>query len=187
MENHEDPKKDEILMEKITEGSDHGGGKPADVFLWRNKKVSAGVLVGATAIWLSFDVLEYHFLTLICNGLILTLAVLFLWSNASFFLTKSRPQIPEVKIPEELGFENFSWCNCGLVDFVNLGSWCSFLTLFYTLFVLLHTVPVLYEKYDDQVDAFGEKALAELKRQYVVFDAKVLSKIPRGPLKDKKV
>ncbi|KAL7242626.1 hypothetical protein ACSBR1_015083 [Camellia fascicularis] len=28
--------------------------------------------------------------------------------------------------------------------------------------------------------------MIEIKKQYVVFDAKVLSKIPRGPLKDKK-
>jgi hypothetical protein len=50
----------------------------------------------------------------------------------------------------------------------------------------MHTVPVLYEKYDDHVDLFAEKALAEIKKQYAVFDAKVLSKIPRGPLKYKK-
>ena len=55
-----------------------------------------------------------------------------------------------------------------------------------TAFVLMHTVPVLYEKYDDHVDLFAEKALAEIKKQYAVFDAKVLSKIPRGPLKYKK-
>ena len=55
-----------------------------------------------------------------------------------------------------------------------------------TVFVLLHTVPVLYEKYEDKVDAFAEKAMIEIKQQYAVFDAKVLSKIPRGPLKDKK-
>lgn len=55
-----------------------------------------------------------------------------------------------------------------------------------TGFVLLHTVPVLYEKFEDQVDPFAEKALAEIKKQYAVFDAQVLSKIPRGPLKDKK-
>jgi len=55
-----------------------------------------------------------------------------------------------------------------------------------TAFVLLHTVPVFYEKYEDQVDAFAEKAMIEIKKQYAVFDAKVLSKIPRGPLKDKK-
>lgn len=51
---------------------------------------------------------------------------------------------------------------------------------------MLHTVPVLYEKYEDQVDKFAEKASIEIKKQYAVFDAKVLSKIPRGPSKDKK-
>lgn len=58
---------------------------------------------------------------------------------------------------------------------------------FLTAFVLLHTVPVLYEKYEDHIDPLAEKASAEFKKQYAVFDAKVLSKIPRGPLKDKKV
>ncbi|KAG8362994.1 hypothetical protein BUALT_BualtUnG0015900 [Buddleja alternifolia] len=53
-------------------------------------------------------------------------------------------------------------------------------------FVLLQTVPVLYEKYEDQVDAFAEKAEAELKKHYVVFNVKVLSKIPKGSLKYKK-
>lgn len=53
-------------------------------------------------------------------------------------------------------------------------------------FVLLHTVPVLYEKYEDEVDKFAEKAEAEIKKQYAVFEVKVLSKIPRGPLKEKK-
>lgn len=66
-----------------------------------------------------------------------------------------------------------------------VGSWCNFLTLFYIVFVLLHTVPVIYEKYEDRVDSFSEKAWAEIKKQYAVFDAKVLSKIPRS-LKDKK-
>lgn len=48
-------------------------------------------------------------------------------------------------------------------------------------------MPVLYEKYEDPVDSFAEKAMVEIKKQYAVFDAKVLSKIPRGPLKDKKM
>lgn len=52
--------------------------------------------------------------------------------------------------------------------------------------VLLHTVPVLYEKYEDKIDPLAEKATIELKRNYAVFNEKVLSKIPKGPLKDKK-
>lgn len=188
-----------------------GGGKPADVFLWRNKKISAGVLGGATVIWVLFELLEYHLLTLVCHCLIVALAVLFLWSNASTFINKSPPRIPEVHIPEEpvlqlasaLRFEinralallreiasgrdlkKFLSVIAGLWVLSIVGSWCNFLTLFYIAFVLLHTVPVIYEKYEDRVDSFSEKAWAEIKKQYAVFDAKVLSKIPRS-LKDKK-
>jgi hypothetical protein len=54
------------------------------------------------------------------------------------------------------------------------------------VFVALYTVPVLYEKYEDKVDAFGEKAEIEFKKYYALFEEKCLSKIPKGPLKDKK-
>ena len=60
----------------------------ADVFLWRNKKISASVLGGATALWVFFELLEYHLVTLVCHILILSLAVLFLWSNVSTFINK---------------------------------------------------------------------------------------------------
>ncbi|KAL5223219.1 hypothetical protein ABZP36_027932 [Zizania latifolia] len=189
-----------------------GGGKPADLVLWRNKKISGGVLAGATAIWLLFEVMEYHLLTLLCHCLILSLAVLFLWSNASAFINKSPPNIPEVKIPEDLtvnialslryelnrGFatlreighgrdlKKFLIVIAGLWVLSVLGSSCNFLTLFYIVFVALYTVPVLYEKYEDKVDAFGEKAMIELKKYYALFEEKCLSKIPKGPLKDKK-
>ncbi|RZC78064.1 hypothetical protein C5167_002278 [Papaver somniferum] len=65
-----------------------GGGKPADVFLWRNKKISASVLGGATVTWVLFELLEYHLLTLVCHCSILTLVVLFMWWNASTFIQK---------------------------------------------------------------------------------------------------
>ncbi|KAE8717182.1 Reticulon-like protein B3 [Hibiscus syriacus] len=189
-----------------------GGGKQADIFLWRNKKVSAGALGVATAIWVFFELLEYHLLTLVCHLLILALALLFLWSNAATFIHKSSMRIPEVQIPKEpvlelaqaLRFEinrafavlrdiasgrdlkKFLSVIAGLWVLSIVGNWCNFLTLFYIVFVLLHTVPVLYEKYEDKVDPFAEKAWHEIKKQYAVFDEKVLSKIPRGPLKEKK-
>ncbi|XP_055808962.1 reticulon-like protein B1 [Solanum dulcamara] len=189
-----------------------GGGKPADLFLWRNKKISASVLGGATAIWVLFELLEYYLVGLVCHLLIFTLAVLFLWSNATTFINKKRPHIPEVQLPEEpiveiasaLSIEinralsvlreiatgrdlkKFLAVVAGLWFLSVVGNCCNFLTLFYISFVLLHTVPVLYEKYEDKVDPLVEKALEEIKKQYAVFDAKVLSKIPIGPLKDKK-
>jgi len=60
----------------------------ADVFLWRNKKVSASTLGVATAIWILFELLEYHLLTLVCHFVILALAGLFLWSNLFIFVNK---------------------------------------------------------------------------------------------------
>ncbi|KAL5221561.1 hypothetical protein ABZP36_026274 [Zizania latifolia] len=189
-----------------------GGGKPADVFLWRNRNISAGVLGGFTAIWVLFELLGYHLLTFVCHGLIFSLGLLFLWSNASSFINKSPPRIPEVIIPEDLvvkialstryeinrAFANlrqialgrdikkFLIAIAGLWLLSVLGSCCNFLTLLYIVFVVLHTVPILYEKYEEQIDSYGEKGWVEIKKQYAVFDAKVLSKVPRGPLKDKK-
>ena len=46
-------------------------------------------------------------------------------------------------------------------------------------------MPYVYDKYEDKVDAFGEKAEHEIKKQYAVFSAKVLSKVPVGALKAK--
>ncbi|XP_043716114.1 reticulon-like protein B2 [Telopea speciosissima] len=189
-----------------------GGGKRADMLLWRNKKNSSVLLGGATSIWILFELLDYHLLSLLCHCLILALTILFVWSNASSFINKSPPRIPEVSIPEEpviqfataLRFEinrvlavlrdaatgrdlkKFLAVITSLWVLSIMGSCCNFLTLFFIGFVLLHTVPVFYEKYDDQVDKFAEKAMAEIKKQYAVFDAKVLSKIPKGPFKDKK-
>ncbi|XP_050387668.1 reticulon-like protein B5 [Argentina anserina] len=189
-----------------------GGGKPADVFLWRNKKVSAGVLGGATAIWVLFELVEYHLLALICHILIGVLAVLFLWSNAHTIIYKSPPSMPEVKLPEEpflqvasdlrhqlnwafalihniasgKELKKFLMVIAGLWVLSIIGSWCNFLTLFYITFVLLHTVPVLYEKYEHKVDPLAEKATIEMKKQYGVFDAKVLTKVRETVLKNKR-
>lgn len=189
-----------------------GGGKPADIFLWRDKKVTGSVLGLATVIWVLFELLEYHLLTLVCHILILGLAIIFLWSNASTFINKSPPKIPEVVLPQDIvqgvasalrteinsafallrvvasgrDLKKFLAVIAGLWVVSILGSCFNSLTLFYICFVLLHTVPVLYEKYEDKVDAFAEKAEAEFKKQYAIFDAKVLSKIPKSALKAKK-
>jgi Na+-translocating ferredoxin:NAD+ oxidoreductase RnfA subunit len=55
----------------------------ADVLLWRNKKISSSVLGLATAIWVFFEWLDYHFLTIISFVLVLGMVVQFVWSNFS--------------------------------------------------------------------------------------------------------
>ncbi|CBI22609.3 hypothetical protein VitviT2T_025222 [Vitis vinifera] len=190
-----------------------GGGKPADVFLWRNKKISASVLGCATAIWVLFEMLEYQLLPLLCHILMLSLASLFLWSNASIVIKKSPPNIPEVGVPEKAVMEITSALlyaiNRGLTSLHNIasgrhlkqflavtaglwvlsavGRWCNFITLFYLLFVLLHTVPVIYEKYEDEVDSSAEKVKTEIKNQYRVLCEKVLRGQPEDVLKVRKL
>ncbi|CAI9764179.1 unnamed protein product [Fraxinus pennsylvanica] len=148
-----------------------GGGKPADLILWRNKKISAAVLGGATAAWVLFELLQYHLLTLVCHISILAITVLFLWSNVTTFINKRPPHIPEVHLPEDpflqvasavrieinhalsllreiasgRDLKKFLVVVAGLWVLSIVGSWCNFLTLFYILFVLLYTIPVLYE------------------------------------------
>ncbi|XP_057955984.1 reticulon-like protein B8 isoform X2 [Malania oleifera] len=79
-----------------------GGGKSADVLLWRNKKISASVLAGATAIWVLFEWLNYHFLTFSCIAVILGMLVQFLWSNASNVWNRAQSNVPRLIIPDEL-------------------------------------------------------------------------------------
>ncbi|XP_047092682.1 reticulon-like protein B8 [Lolium rigidum] len=182
-----------------------GGGKSADVLLWRNKKISSSVLGLATAIWVFFEWLDYHFLTIISFVLVLGMVVQFVWSNFSSKLNGSS-KVPRVEIPDELfvniavgigaqvnkflGFLQDVSCERNLKHFVVAivglwaasvaGSWFNFLTVIYIGFVCAHTLPVLYEKYEDQVDEFLYSILGLLRDQYQKLDSGVLSRIPKG-------
>ncbi|KAJ0475923.1 hypothetical protein HanHA300_Chr13g0471231 [Helianthus annuus] len=181
----------------------------ADLLLWRNKKKSAGVLGFATIIWALFEMIEYHLLSLLCHILILVLGVHFLWSNTLNFIYKC-PEFPQVALDEDTVLEaasvlrheinnalevlreiasgkdlkEFLAVIAGLWIVSIAGSCCSLLTLVYTSFVLLHTVPLLYERHKEKADEYLEKAEAELKKQCEGLQEKVLSKIPSR--KDKK-
>ncbi|GAU32333.1 hypothetical protein TSUD_43750 [Trifolium subterraneum] len=186
-----------------------GGGKPADILLWRNKKLTGMALGAGTALWVFFELMEYHLITLICHLLILSLGALFLWTNASVFIHKSPMQIPNISIPQESiieavtvlrieinrGFTILREIGTGrdIRKFLTvvgvlwvisvIGSWFNFLTLFYLFYLSLFTLPLVYEKNEDQVDALAEKAMIEIKKQYAVLDAKVLSQIPIAGMK----
>ncbi|KAF5445462.1 hypothetical protein F2P56_034509 [Juglans regia] len=189
-----------------------GGGKSADVLLWRNKKISASVLTGATAIWVLFEWLNYHFLTLVFFALLLGMLAQFIWSNASGLFNRSHSKIPRLVIPKEifvniatslgaevnraLGFlqdvayggniKQFLGVIVGLWFAAVVGSWCNFLTVLYVGFVAAHTLPVLYERYEDQVDSFVYQVIEQIRCNYRKLDAGVLSKIPKGKLDGKK-
>ncbi|XP_016901193.2 reticulon-like protein B8 isoform X1 [Cucumis melo] len=189
-----------------------GGGKSADVLLWRNKKISASVLTGATIIWVLFEWLNYHFLTLVCFALVLGMLAQFIWTNVSGFLNRSSSNVPRLVLPKEL-FVNIAVtfgaevnralcylqdiaCEGNLKHFLVavvslwvgavISSWCNFITVLYVGFVAAHTLPILYEKYEDEVDTFAYKVFDQLCGHYRKFDSSVLSKIPKGAFKGKK-
>ena len=60
----------------------------ADVLLWRNKKISSSVLGVATLVWVFFEWLDYHFLTILCFLLALGMAVQFAWATFAAVLSK---------------------------------------------------------------------------------------------------
>ncbi|KAJ9548807.1 hypothetical protein OSB04_021350 [Centaurea solstitialis] len=165
-----------------------GSARTADILLWRQKQLSGAILVSATVIWLLFEWIGYHLLPFLCHFLILTLAILFLWSNLSSFVNKAPPTFPDIRLSQEL-------CDCIaliLKDQINqaclflremtsgkdlkrfltviftlwvvsvIGGWFEFLTLVYIWFVVLLTGPLFYEKNEDLVDAYGEKAGNEI-------------------------
>ncbi|GJM88245.1 hypothetical protein PR202_ga04285 [Eleusine coracana subsp. coracana] len=168
----------------------------ADLVLWRNKQTSGSILAGVTVIWLLFEGIGYHLLTFLCHSLIVFLTVCFVWANAASFINSPLPQVCSLR-SKEINEAFFTLRNIASGDlktyltsiavlwFISiLGSCFSFLTLSYTIFLMAYTLPMLYEKYEDEVDVVGEKALIEIKKQYAVLDAKLLSKIPM--LSDKK-
>ncbi|KAL3726593.1 hypothetical protein ACJRO7_031491 [Eucalyptus globulus] len=169
-----------------------GGGKSADVLLWRNKNISAGVLAGATAIWVLLEWLDYHFLTLVCFALILGMLALFLWSNVSGLLSRSASKPPRLVVPNDVfvdfgksvgaevnqalkflqdvalggNLKQFLMVVGSLWAAAIIGGLCNFITVLYIGFAAGHTLPVLYERYEDQVNSFGDQVLDQLQHLY---------------------
>ncbi|KAH7307348.1 hypothetical protein KP509_22G055300 [Ceratopteris richardii] len=65
-----------------------GSGRVADVLLWRNAMLSAGILTSITTIYVAFEWLGWHVLSVFSRLLIIALAVLFVWSNMASLLKK---------------------------------------------------------------------------------------------------
>ncbi|KAL3633808.1 Reticulon-like protein B8 [Castilleja foliolosa] len=189
-----------------------GGGKSADVLLWRNKKISASVLTGATIVWVLFEWLNYNFISLLSFALAFGLFVQFFWKNASAMINRSPSKVPRLVLPNEffvnigkaVGYEvnrgllflQDAACEGNLKQFLVviasllaaaiIGSWCNFLTVIYIGFVAAHTLPILYERYEDEVDAFVYKLINQFQHNYRKLDARVLSRIPTHKFRGKK-
>ncbi|OVA14260.1 Reticulon [Macleaya cordata] len=186
-----------------------GGGRVADVLLWRKKNISAAILIGITIIWFLFEVVEYNFLTLLCHASITTMLVVFIWSNGAALFDRTPPKIPEIILSESafkkaastfhsklyLLFTTIYDIACGkdLKFFILaiaflwvlsvIGTQISTLNLVYIGLLCIGTLPALYDRYEHEVDYLASRWNRDLRKQYRKFDSKVLRKIPRGPVK----
>ncbi|XP_021824299.1 reticulon-like protein B14 [Prunus avium] len=60
-----------------------GGGKVAHILLWKDKTSAATILAVFTIIWLQLEVLEYQFLTVFCDILMLAMLAIFVWHKGT--------------------------------------------------------------------------------------------------------
>ncbi|TQD87024.1 hypothetical protein C1H46_027407 [Malus baccata] len=174
-----------------------GGGKVANILLWKNKIISALILSALTGIWIFLEVLEYQFLTILCNTLTITMLGIFFLQQGGARLIARFGFVPldldDIKLSSESTcrylFETFNLFLLNVLEISSgkdlkllflamaclwilsvIGYHISLLNLLYT-----RTVPALYERYDAHLDTFAAKRIQDVKDLYQLF----LNKIPR--------
>ncbi|XP_057733842.1 reticulon-like protein B9 [Arachis stenosperma] len=189
-----------------------GGREVADVLLWRNKKISAAILIGMTVIWFLFEVVEYNLVPLLCHISITIMLVLFIWSTMAQIFKWNAPNIPDIILQDYLfedlatifhrGFKQLlpmlHYISSGidlprfLLIIVSLymlsviGTYLSFVNLLYIGFLCMLTLPIMYERYEEEINNLVGNVLVDLRKKYKQFEKRYLSKIPRGSVKEKK-
>ncbi|KAL6528193.1 hypothetical protein OROHE_015143 [Orobanche hederae] len=172
-----------------------GGGRAADLFLWRKKKVSAAVLGAATLTWYYVEFLGLPFITFACTFSILTFSILVAVATGAISLLIPIPKepipIPEVYLPKELFLEAALAIHTEIYRALVLarevavkGAYRRYLMICSVLFfviVLLLVVPVLfknalllYERYGCNICTYAQKSMAETKEDRATFVAQVI-------------
>ncbi|KAL2948110.1 hypothetical protein AAZX31_20G108300 [Glycine max] len=166
------------------------------------------MVAGFSIIWFLFEVVEYNFLTLLCHILMAIMLILFVWYNAAGLITWNLPQIYDFQIPEPTFRFLFQKFNSFLRRFYDIstgkdltlffvtiaglwimsaiGNYFTTLNLLYIMFLCLVTLPIMYERYEYEVNYLASKGNQDVQRLFNTLDTKVLTKIPRGPVKEKK-
>ncbi|CAI9113516.1 OLC1v1014128C1 [Oldenlandia corymbosa var. corymbosa] len=189
-----------------------GGGKVADLLLWRNKRVSGAVLSGVAVVWFLFEVVEYNFITLLCHLLITAMLVLFIWSVGAEIFRWTPPNIPKLVLKDSTFRELASTVHKRFNQFLSLflyvacgndaklfflgilslwflgqiGNYINTLNLVFFGLLCIETLPFLYDRYEEEFDDLAGKVYKQMRRTYRKVEADVLEKIPRGPVKEKK-
>ncbi|XP_031276187.1 reticulon-like protein B9 [Pistacia vera] len=155
-----------------------GGGKVADILLWKNKTAAASLLIGMTVIWSLFEVMEYRLVTLFCHISMATLLVAFIWFRIQiyfdyrFFLKETivLMELIDLAYGKDLVIEInpiliFLSIVCLYILSV-IGNHFNFLNLVYFGLLCSETLPFLYDRYEDYVDSFADKGIHALKKLF---------------------
>ncbi|ESR49151.1 reticulon-like protein B16 [Citrus sinensis] len=189
-----------------------GGGRTADVLLWKRRRVSFGVIVVATVAWLIFERSGLPFLSVCSDVLLLLIVLMFFRANfAAFRNNRQLESLPELEVSEEMvnnaaasfrvkinylllmahditvgkDFRLFFQVVAYLWLLSAIGSYFSFFTLAYIGTLLSITVPALYSRFEARVDRYCGMIHKSISQHYKVVDENVISRIPRTLSKDK--
>ncbi|CAH1424702.1 unnamed protein product [Lactuca virosa] len=155
-----------------------GGGKAANILLWRDKAVSGAVFMGVMALWFLFEVAEYNLVTFLCHLTITVMLVIFIWSNGAKAFKWTPPEIPKFLLEESMLCKDIceklnvflSWLiniACGndiklfcLVILVvsmlsTIGKYITASNLLFIGIVCMGTLPYLYERHEEKTDAIS--------------------------------
>ncbi|XP_073124186.1 reticulon-like protein B16 [Henckelia pumila] len=188
-----------------------GGGKAADVLLWRRRHVSFGVVVIATIAWLLIERSGISFLSLCSDVLLILILLMFLQANYAVFRNKPLQTLPELVLSEEMvnnaaasfrvktnymllmahditlgkDFRLFFKVVIALWLLSVIGSLISFFTLAYMGIIISVTVPALYDMFQDHVDRYADVVHRKFSKHYKIVDENLHSRLPRTMSKDK--
>ncbi|KAJ7965128.1 Reticulon-like protein [Quillaja saponaria] len=188
-----------------------GGGKVADILLWKRWYISFGVIVVATAAWFLFEQTGLPFLSICSDVLLILVLMLFLHSNYASLRNKQLKTFPELVVSEEMvnnaaasfrvkinnvllmahditlgkDFRLFFKVVVCLWLLSVIGSFFSFFTLAYIGTIISIIIPALYSKFEDHVDRYFGLIHQQFSKHYRIVDESVFNSLPRSISKDK--
>ncbi|OIV94744.1 hypothetical protein TanjilG_12957 [Lupinus angustifolius] len=195
----------EAQTQPLTTPSYSSGGSNIvkDVVLWREKKLSASVLIVATATWVLMEVYQFNFLTIISWLAMFVVTSIFLYANMFRLLGKETLNLSRLELTQETAERIGNTVRIWIEEAIRLlfrlsaeedwpvfvgvvavlwalsyvGSCMHFLTFLYIGIVGCMTVPITYVKNEDKFKRFVEWLKMKSKMVYEIIDEKAINKI----------
>nr|CAD1833082.1 unnamed protein product [Ananas comosus var. bracteatus] len=188
-----------------------GGGKAADVILWKWRRISFGIIIVATAAWILFEKSGLSFLTVCSDVLLILIVVQFIRVKTAALLDKQLKPLPELVLSEEMvnnaaasfrvkvnhmllmahditlgkDFRLFFQVVVFLWLLSVVGGFISFVTFVYIGIIVSITIPALYNKFEAHVDRCAGLVHQKFSKHYKIVDENVISRLPRSFVRDK--